>query len=68
MEAALVSRGFDARARVTPLTNLKKKRECSYSKGDVTRDDSQRRFLAQHGVATFRIITTLFQHCNVVLR
>ena len=25
MEAALVSRGFDARARVTPLTNLKKR-------------------------------------------
>ena len=69
MEAALVSRGFDARARVTPLTNLKKKRECSHSKGDVTRDDLQRRFLAQHSVATlFRIVTTLFQHCNVVLR
>ena len=58
-----------ARARVTLLTNLKKKRECSHSKGDVTRDDSQRRFLAQHSVATlFRIVTTLFQHCNVVLR
>ena len=26
-------------------------------KGDVTRDDSQRRFLAQHGV------TTLLRHC-----
>ena len=29
------------------------------SKGDVTRDDSQRRFLAQHSVATlFRIVTS----------
>ena len=29
----------------------------------VTRDDSQRRFLAQHSVATlFRMIRTLFQH------
>ena len=38
-------------------------------KGDVTRDDSQRRFLAQHSVATlFRITTTLFQHWNPVLR
>ena len=32
-------------------------------KSDVTRDDSQRRFLAQHNVATlFRIAATLFQH------
>ena len=38
------------------------------SKGDVTRDNSRRRFLAQHSVATtlFRIVTTLFQHCNDV--
>ena len=37
-------------------------------KGDVTRDDSQRRFLAQHSVATlFRIVTTLFQRGNAVL-
>ena len=28
-----------------------------YTKGDVTRDDSQRRFLAQHSVAT------LLRHC-----
>ena len=29
----------------------------------------QRRFLAQHSVATlFRRVTTLFQHCNAVLR
>ena len=33
-----------------------------------TRDDSQQRFLAHHSVATlFRIVTTLFQHCNDVL-
>ena len=32
-------------------------------------DDSQRLFLAQHSVATlFRMVTTLFQHCNAVLR
>ena len=37
-------------------------------KGDVTRDVSQRPFLAQQRVATlFRMITTLFQHCNAVL-
>ena len=36
---------------------------------NVTRDDSQRRFLAQHSVAPlFRRVTTLFQHCNAVLR
>ena len=39
-----------------------------WCEGDVTRDYSQRRFLAQHSVATlFRMVTTLFQHCNVVL-
>ena len=33
--------------------------------GDVTRDDSQRRFLAQHIVTTlFRMVTTLFQHSD----
>ena len=38
------------------------------AKADVTRDDSQRRFLAQHSVAKlFRIVTTLFQHCNTVI-
>ena len=41
---------------------------CRVAQVDVTRDDSQRRFLAQHCcdiVATlFRIVTTLFQHCN----
>ena len=38
------------------------------AKAGVTRDDSQRRFLAQHSVATlFRIVTTLFQHCNAVV-
>ena len=38
-------------------------------KGDVTRDDSQRRFLEQHIVATlFQMVPTLFQHCNAVLR
>ena len=38
------------------------------SKGDVTRDNSRRRFLAQYSVAKtlFRIVTTLFQHCNDV--
>ena len=31
------------------------------TKSDVTRDDSKRRFLAQHSVATlFRIVPTLF--------
>ena len=35
---------------------------------DVTRDNSQRRFLAQHSVATlFRIVSTLFQHCNAMI-
>ena len=39
------------------------------SQGDVTRDDSQQRFLAQHSVATlFRMVTTLFQHCHAALR
>ena len=42
------------------------------SKGDVTRDDSQRRFLAQPSVATLLrhcfMVATLFQHCNAVLR
>ena len=38
------------------------------AKVDVTRDDSQRRFLTQHSVATlFQIVTTLFQHCNAVI-
>ena len=38
------------------------------AKADVARDDSQRRFLAQNSVATlFRIVTTLFQHCNAVI-
>ena len=44
-------------------------------KGDVTRDDSQQRFLVQavtqrcNIVALlFRMIATLFQHCNPVLR
>ena len=42
-------------------------------KDDVTRDDSQQRFLArtQHYsivVALFRMVAALFQHCNVVLR
>ena len=41
--------------------------------GDVTRDESQRRFLPQHSVATLlrhcsNIVPTLFQHCNDVLR
>ena len=38
------------------------------NKGDVTRDDSQRRFLARHSVATlFQMVVTLFQHFNAVL-
>ena len=43
-------------------------------KGDLTRDDSQRRSLAQHSVAAllrhcFELtVITLFQHCNSVLR
>ena len=37
-------------------------------KGDVTRNDSQRRFLEQHIVVTlFQMVATLFQHCNAVL-
>ena len=40
-----------------------------HCKGDVSRDDSQRRFLAQHSIATlFRMATALVQHCNAVLR
>ena len=35
----------------------------------TTRNDLQRRFLAQHIVAKmFRNVPTLFQHCNAVLR
>ena len=35
----------------------------------TTRNDLQRRFLAQHIVAKmFRNVATLFQHCNAVLR
>ena len=38
-------------------------------RGDVNRNDSQRRFLEQHIVATlFQMVATLFQHCNAVLR
>ena len=39
-------------------------------KDDVTQDDSQQRFLAQHSitVALFRMVAALFQHCNAVLR
>ena len=44
-------------------------------KGDVTRDDSQHRFLARavtrHSnivAILFRMVATLFQHCNAVLR
>ena len=37
-------------------------------KGDVTWDNSQRQFLAQHSVATLlQMVVTLFQHCNTVL-
>ena len=37
--------------------------------GDVTRDDSQRRFLAQQSVATlFRMVAALSQHCSALLR
>ena len=31
--------------------------------GDVTRADFQQRFLAQHGVILFQIVTTFFQNC-----
>ena len=35
------------------------------SEGDVTQDDSQRRFLAQHSVATlFRRCVEFLQHCS----
>ena len=41
----------------------------SLFKGDVKRGDSQRRFLAQHSIATlFRVVTTFSQRCNAVLR
>ena len=40
-----------------------------FIKDDVTRDNSEARQLAQQNVATlFRIVTTLFRHCNAVLR
>ena len=47
------------------------------SKGDVTRDDSQQRFLAKHRVVAllrhcrsnrYNIAPTLLQHCNAVFR
>ena len=39
----------------------------NHLKDDVTRDDSQERFLAQHSVATlFRMVTKFFQHCYAV--
>ena len=43
-------------------------------KGDVTRNDSQRRFFnsaTQHyniDATLFRMVATLLQHCNAVLR
>ena len=42
-------------------------------KGDITQDDKQRRFLAQHNFANIvatlsRIVPTTFQQCNPVLR
>ena len=50
----------------------RKRIRCQIIKGDVTRDDLQRRFFnATHQfniVATlFRMVATLFQHCYAVL-
>ena len=57
------------KARYTGERPLKKWPTAHRCKGDVTQDDSPRRFLAQQNVATlFRIVTKLFQHCNAVLR
>ena len=43
----------------------KEKFYADHSYGDVTRHDSQRRFLAQHSVATFlRHCFESFQHCS----
>ena len=44
-----------------------------FPKGDVTRDNPQQRLFAQHSVATLlrlilRIVPTLFQYGNAVLR
>ena len=49
-------------------------RQTGENKGDVTRDNSQRRFLAQQSITIiiiatlFRVVTTLFEHCNAALR
>ena len=41
---------------------------CLVSKGDVTRDDSQRRFLARHSVATLlRHCFEWLQHCSNIV-
>ena len=48
----------------TPLTKSEEK-ECSQSEGDVTQDDSQRRFLAHHSVAALlRLCFEWLQHCS----
>ena len=51
---------------LAPITS---KRLLLLSKGDVTRDDSQRQLLAQHCVAMLQLFeTTSQQCCNVELR
>ena len=52
------------------------RRSSTLSKGDVTRDDSQRRFSAQHSVAMLELNVgtmlqpseTMWQQCCVVLK
>ena len=39
-----------------------------FTKGDVTRNNSQGQFLAQHSIATLlQMVAKLFQHCHAVL-
>ena len=46
------------------LARMCQRRSGGNTKGDVTRDDSQRRFLAQHSVATvFQSCQTRSQQC-----
>ena len=51
------------------LASARYVRRLLLSKGDVTRDDSQRRLLARHCVAMLQLFeTTSQQCCNAVLR
>ena len=70
VRASATSKGW----RVSGLASPRSRRQRQlllgwWYKGDVTRDDSQRRVLAQHSFATlFWMATILFQHCNEGLR